>query len=374
MKIIRIIILFVTGGMVVVSCKRQSPPSPAPFVPEFTFSGVVNGSQSNLQAGVNNYYMFTNCSLNPNGVYAFQGEFRDKTCSAGNCPNTLKITIQDYRAYSPLPTTTDSSLVTGYYSIATVSGASSRYTVQFFDSLYNGTAQSYLWNFGDGSSSSLDRPTHLYAHPGIYSVSLFVQSTGSGSSSLSNYTAIGQSGNPILVAFGGTASGNVVNFASSVGGGVPPYTYNWNFGDGASAITTGGTSIHTYSGPGVYPGQLSITDASNTKVVSYANIATNPASGCYLNFYPKVTTPVPNSSNLANVTLEWCDGSGVWWTSTNNNQPVTSMFQVLSVDNYQNNVSGQPTKKLHARISCTLYNGTNSILLSGDAVFSVAHL
>src|ERR1035437_2448440 len=128
---------------------------------------------------MNNCYMFTSCFLNTTGVYDFQGEFKDKTCSVSNCPNSFKITIQDYRTYSSLPTSTDSSLMVGYYSIATVSGATSRYSVQFFDSLYNGTAQSYFLNFGDGSSSSLNRPTHLYAHPGIYSVNLFVQSTGS---------------------------------------------------------------------------------------------------------------------------------------------------------------------------------------------------
>lgn len=78
--------------------------------------------------------------------------------------------------------------------------------------------------------------------------------------------------------------------------------------------------------------------------------------------------------NLADVTLEWHDAGGMLWTSANNSQTVKSMFKVTSVENYHNNLSGQPTKKIHAQITCTLYNGTNSMILNGEAVFSAAHL
>jgi hypothetical protein len=38
---------------------------------------------------------------------------------------------------------------------------------------------SYLWNFGDGSTSSEENPMHLYEEPGVYAVNLVVISTSS---------------------------------------------------------------------------------------------------------------------------------------------------------------------------------------------------
>ena len=50
-------------------------------------------------------------------------------------------------------------------------------TVQFADQSI-GTVDSYDWDFGDGGSSALASPQHVYAAPGIYTVSLTVTSGG----------------------------------------------------------------------------------------------------------------------------------------------------------------------------------------------------
>jgi len=36
----------------------------------------------------------------------------------------------------------------------------------------------YTWNFGDGSTSVVDTPTHLYTYPGIYNVKLILHGNG----------------------------------------------------------------------------------------------------------------------------------------------------------------------------------------------------
>ncbi|KPA12301.1 protein containing Peptidase S8 and S53, subtilisin, kexin, sedolisin, partial [Candidatus Magnetomorum sp. HK-1] len=48
--------------------------------------------------------------------------------------------------------------------------------IQFSD-LSFGYPDQWLWDFGDGQTSSLQHPTHMYADPGIYSVSLKVQNS-----------------------------------------------------------------------------------------------------------------------------------------------------------------------------------------------------
>lgn len=47
------------------------------------------------------------------------------------------------------------------------------YKVHFFNRSEN--AISYVWDFDDGDNSSLENPTHQYAHAGIYDVSLRVR-------------------------------------------------------------------------------------------------------------------------------------------------------------------------------------------------------
>jgi PKD repeat protein len=363
------LILFITA------CKKKEiTTSTTTGNPPFYFNGTINGVQTNIQAGINNYYMFTSYALDGNGVYDFTGEFRNSNCSS-NCPNSLKIYIKDYRQYSVAPTTIDSAIMPGYYSFATPAGTASKYSVQFFDTLYNGTALTYSWTFGDGAVSNQNKPLHIYSHPGVYSVSLNALSTTSCSSSLNNNVVVGQTGGHVQLQFSNTSTVNVVNFASTTGGGQTPYSFNWDFGDG-NTLATGSTPActHTYTAAGVYAATLTRTDAANAVEIYHKNVATQSATTCSADFYPTFITPLANPMNLANVTIEWHDASGNLYTTSNNSQPNKSMFQIISVSNYQNNISGQPTKIIHAKVTCTLYNGTNSILLNGDVTFSIAHL
>jgi PKD repeat protein len=43
-----------------------------------------------------------------------------------------------------------------------------------FNDTSTDTPQSWLWNFGDGGTSTQQNPTHVYAQPGQYSVKLVV--------------------------------------------------------------------------------------------------------------------------------------------------------------------------------------------------------
>ena len=60
-----------------------------------------------------------------------------------------------------------------------------------FNDTSTDTPQSWLWNFGDGGTSTQQNPTHVYAQPGQYSVKLVVTNTlGSDSLLLTNYITI----------------------------------------------------------------------------------------------------------------------------------------------------------------------------------------
>ncbi|MBC8472017.1 MAG: PKD domain-containing protein, partial [Planctomycetes bacterium] len=84
---------------------------------------------------------------------------------------------------------------------------------------------SRLWNFGDGTTSTEQSPSHTYQKTGSYTVSLTV--TGPGGSNtktmegyiqvtslapVANFTATPRSGNsPLVVQFTGTSTGNITS-------------------------------------------------------------------------------------------------------------------------------------------------------------------
>jgi len=65
--------------------------------------------------------------------------------------------------------------------------------VQFLD-LSTGTIDSWLWDFGDGGTSTEQHPEYTYPEPGVYTVTLTVDGpSGSDTATKENYVTIGQS-------------------------------------------------------------------------------------------------------------------------------------------------------------------------------------
>jgi len=51
------------------------------------------------------------------------------------------------------------------------------FMAHFLDMSVSDTPIDYLWSFGDGTTSTLQNPTHLFANPGIYPITLNIQTT-----------------------------------------------------------------------------------------------------------------------------------------------------------------------------------------------------
>jgi len=52
-----------------------------------------------------------------------------------------------------------------------------------------GPIASYAWNFGDGTTSTVKNPSHVYSAPGVYSVALTVTGTGGSDTELKSFAA-----------------------------------------------------------------------------------------------------------------------------------------------------------------------------------------
>ncbi len=130
----------------------------------------------------------------------------------------------------------------------------------------DGTIVSYSWNFGDGASGTGVNPTHTYSAAGTYNVTLTVMDNAGASDSASTSATITDVPNlPPVANANGPYSGTVgvpVTF-DGTGSSDPDGSivrYDWNFGDGTTALDGGPTPSHTYQSNGGFTVTLTVTD------------------------------------------------------------------------------------------------------------------
>ncbi len=195
---------------------------------------------------------------------------------------------------------------------------------------------SYLWNFGDGSSSTVSNPNHTFNN-GTYSICLTIATSSGCSGSYCQTITVSNSGCQIYVNLitqnPTTVGGNNGYIESIVSGGNPPYTYAWNNGATTPNIYNLTSGIYTLNVSDMNGCASSFTamlyepyDTIGEPIVD--TLITNVLDTC-LNFIPDsfyISTVVFDSiSNMVNVTWIF-SGSGM-----------TSSLTVSYVYNYYGN-------------------------------------
>ncbi|HNR30229.1 MAG TPA: PKD domain-containing protein [Candidatus Hydrogenedentes bacterium] len=138
--------------------------------------------------------------------------------------------------------------------------------VQFADASLAGTypITSWLWDFGDGATGAEQHPEHVYAHSGVYDVSLTVTTAAGVDVEIKHgYIDVIAGGEPIAAFSADPTAGRLpleVRFAdASTPGDAAITEWQWDFGDGG--ISADQNPLHTYSAPGVYDVSLTVTTA-----------------------------------------------------------------------------------------------------------------
>ena len=114
----------------------------------------------------------------------------------------------------------------------------------------------YTWHFGDGDSSNAETPTHVYANPGTYDVSLSVVDTVSGTDStlvIDDFIHIAAAG---IADFTFTQNHLTFDFINNSQN---SYAFLWDFGDGDTSSLT--NPVHTYLHDGSYTVTLTAFDS-----------------------------------------------------------------------------------------------------------------
>jgi len=119
----------------------------------------------------------------------------------------------------------------------------------------------YFWDFGDGSTSTVENPIHPYANSGTFQVTLFVNDTGFCSIPDTTSNEIQVIENTILLAdfeFTANCDDSLVIFENTGSLGLPPNSYLWDFGDGSTVNIE--NPIHNYLVNGTYIVSLIVSD------------------------------------------------------------------------------------------------------------------
>ena len=194
---------------------------------------------------------------------------------------------------------------------------------------------SWNWDFGDGSSSTAQNPSHSYITPGAFSPALIVTNnidltvTGTGPASITV--------SPLTIAFTATPTNGLeplmVSFTSpGVDNGSNPITsWNWDFGDGSTSIAQ--NPSHSYTKPGTFfvalisSNNIGFTVTSSgpeIKVspltVAYAATPTNGAFPLAVNF----TAAGVDDGGHAIISWNWDFGDGVTSTAQNPSHTYTN--------------------------------------------------
>lgn len=149
-------------------------------------------------------------------------------------------------------------------------------SADFFETAIGGDVIEYLWDFGDGTTSTEANPTHIYDTPGAYEVCLTIYTIGC-SDVTCMLVIVEAAGTDCESDFEFDEDGLTVHFfETAYGGGADIVSYVWTFGDGTTS--DGPNPVHTYTEAGTYLVCLTITTADGC-TSTFCNEITVEAGG-----------------------------------------------------------------------------------------------
>ena len=164
------------------------------------------------------------------------------------------------QTFTSLPATANFSICTGSstscQAIFSSNPDSTNTNMYYFIDASTGNPTSWTWDFGDGTSSNLQNPTHTYASVGNYTVVLNI-SSATCNNSTSSVITVGTPPPGCQAAFYSTpdsSNANLILFTDNSTG--SPTSWSWNFGDGTTSNLQNPT--HTYTA-GTYTVSLTIS-------------------------------------------------------------------------------------------------------------------
>ncbi len=191
-------------------------------------------------------------------------------------------------------------------------------------------AQSYRWDFGDGSplftTSTKDPVTHVYTHYGIFKVTMIAISSQNCEKSTTLTVVFNKAVDPQLSLQLSEISGCVPHGVMPANTSLYADEYVWDFGDGTPSVTTINAApfVHIYKKAGVYIITLKASNGCNSETIHSDSIRVssapvskfqlNTVSGCTPQIIEFTNLTAPYSAN----SYQWNFGDGTVWNGNGN--------------------------------------------------------
>jgi PKD repeat protein len=263
-----------------------------------------------------------------------------------------------------------------FYAASAVTGLAPL-TVSFQDTSTSKTPiLSRQWNFGDGSTSTAQSPTHTFQNAGTYTVTLQVtNANGSNTNTQNNLIVVSVNANKPVANYSATPITGYpplcVQFTNSSTGKIT--TGTWTFGDGSTS--TAANPAHTYQTPGTYSATLSVagtlgTSSKSTAItVNKLPVPTANFSANYTSGYAPIADQFTDSSSGNGIKLtgwKWSFGDGSTSTAQNPSHTFTSAgtytVSLIAVSAGGNSTAKTMTLKVNPKPAASL--ATTPIILN----------
>ncbi len=164
-----------------------------------------------------------------------------------------------------------------------------------------GTSTTFYWEFGDGTTSTLENPNHVFATTGTYQVCLTIGDSSGITCSYCETIAVGnQNGNgcqSYFYSYTDSSSVNSISFWNYSGG--TPVSYSWDFGDNTTSALE--NPNHVFATTGIYNVCLTVTNSDSTTCSYCETVAVGQnGNGCQAYFYSYTDSSSTNTINFAN--------------------------------------------------------------------------
>jgi gliding motility-associated-like protein len=244
---------------------------------QFTDSTVIPGVQPavwNWSFGDGGQSSFPN----PTHTYQNPGPYNVTLISSAQvgCEDTVTLPI----VVPPIPYAN--------FNIDTLCGLTKNFTDQ--STIANpGGIVSWFWDFGDGSTDTIQNPSHTYNSPGNFNVTLIITDSVGCSDTITKPAIINSIPQASFITQNVCAGQNMPfqNTSNIFGGGL--MNHSWNFGNGATSVQT--SPWYQYPNPGTYTVTLIVTGPGGCKDTATQQVTVNPI--------PVAAFTLPNTCGLS---------------------------------------------------------------------------
>ncbi|MEL6867220.1 MAG: PKD domain-containing protein [Bacteroidota bacterium] len=363
------------------SCGRKDVPPSLIGDPVFTLQAQIGGNDIDLQAGNDDYYMFTSFGLDTCEQVILTGRLAKVDSCNQACLEAFQIDL----VHQPLSTGAGFSIEEALsteknYQVLEVENSADRFLTRFIAFTQGSSPFTYNWNFGDGAVSSLPNPQHEYQTPGEnFTVSLttidaedcqqtYQREILVDTVSTNDFCRAEFSVDSLISA---TSNGYLLNALTT---GNPPFTYLWSSGNLTAQDTVFLDSFVTKTVC------LTITDVTGCVDSICKDLTLNPVLGdvevCSTRFEhevsiePGMQVPCP-----AGFVFSYTDPAGRLYRSDLGPPATADFVDLVAVNDFEDNENGEATKQVRLLFSATLYDesGNDLSVQNGLAVFGMAY-